>query len=236
LTGMNGSSWEKTGWVIVDGVILVTFKYTGLSGSNSEFNKDKKVAATLTLGGGSSEDEQAIEIFFAKDETNHPNGNDPNWFYYWDQTGASVGNPEYDPNYSEWGYFSTSTGKIYIGQKGGSTWGSLDGIDTFASTCRHELRHKTDYDYSRGKTDSDGDWMIDSEEATLKDHDGNWYGKRYGKDYPFDPTKYWTYFRVGSIYNDKEVRALDEAYNWTEHRKGDYDSVDWSKNGHQWSK
>jgi hypothetical protein len=82
----------------------VTFTYTGLPSSNSQFGEK-----TLTLEHGPSgfQDTRTIEIFFVPDANNHPGegaGTSPNWFYYWKEGGVvsdlASENPKYD---FEWG-------------------------------------------------------------------------------------------------------------------------------------
>lgn len=72
-----------------------TATYTGLPSNYDDFGKKK---ITLTLNGGVSaadcKDETYVEIFFPRDEKNHPgtgSGTTPNWFYYW---GQAIGNPQ----------------------------------------------------------------------------------------------------------------------------------------------
>ncbi len=65
----------------------VTVKYTYLPKKNSEFGP-KTVTARVKTKTCSAKADQVIKIFYFRDEKNNPDGNVPNWFYYWKQTPA----------------------------------------------------------------------------------------------------------------------------------------------------
>jgi hypothetical protein len=92
----------------------MTITYKGLPKNNSDFGP---TAITATLPGEGSCDEitssAQVKLFFPRDESNNPDGNVPNWFYYWSQTPAKVGPAKYG---------------ALAGKCGGSATNARDGI------------------------------------------------------------------------------------------------------------
>jgi hypothetical protein len=102
-----------------------------------------------------------VEIFFARDATNHPGGqaNSPNWFHYWSQLRpgdklkyggtSNAQNAEVEAT-RRWTYNGPVDKKeitIYDGTKGKyRSYGvgeEFSGIDRFLGTVKHEARHVT---------------------------------------------------------------------------------------------
>ena len=65
----------------------VTFTYTGLPRRNDSFGV-KRLQAGLDVGRCTCTREARIRTFYPFSATNNPEGRDPNWFYYWMQTGV----------------------------------------------------------------------------------------------------------------------------------------------------
>lgn len=123
---------------------------------------------------------RASEVFFPRDETNHPGGTTPNWYYYWSQTSANHGTHTYyaagtGTGHTDW---SGSAWVAYIhpgarGTTAAGTWGDARGIDLFANLVRHEGQHVLDLIESWGNAarvgadDLDGDWLRDSLDPSL---------------------------------------------------------------------
>jgi hypothetical protein len=74
----------------------VTITYKGLPKNNGDFGP---TTITATLPGEGSCDEitssAQVRLFFPRDADNNPDGTEPNWFYYWNQTPARVGPAKY---------------------------------------------------------------------------------------------------------------------------------------------
>lgn len=167
---------------------------------------------------GSLVESRVYYVFFPKKAKNHPGSDStlPNWFYYW-QEGNVCGissSCKYDSTAS-FGYCQPSSGDtIYLGpdapdantgpetyDSGGTTYGKITvtgvgkGIKCVAETIQHEQQHILNYK-AKGKTDTDGDGIDDTAEATLCGI----------KSDPNDPDT----FNMGgsySSYGDDEVRC-----------------------------
>jgi hypothetical protein len=63
-------------------------RFEGLPEQNSQFGP-KTVTARLNVAGCVAEDSKTVRVFFARDAQNNPDGEFPNWFYYWKQTPAA---------------------------------------------------------------------------------------------------------------------------------------------------
>lgn len=148
----------------------VTVRYEGLPETNSGFG-EKKITATLE--GFRDPPPRKVKFFFPRDGTNNPEGEDPNWFYYWKQTSAGHGQEVfmiYDPNpppdtldedgqmpygYYLWGHhvpYSMESLQFFICPPAAlSGYNQLvlnrftEGIDNFATTVLHEYQHSEDY-------------------------------------------------------------------------------------------
>jgi hypothetical protein len=103
-----------------------------------------------------------VRLFFSRDAHNNPDGNVPNWFYYWQQTPAGQGHGaamRYDPAEADWaafrGYGNTwLADRIYLSNlfRDGElllvnplTGQVTTGIDAYAVVVRHEWQHLRDY-------------------------------------------------------------------------------------------
>jgi hypothetical protein len=160
-------------------------------------------------------------VLFPRDASNNPDGNVPNWFYYWRQTSAAQGRGDrlgYDPACTHaYGYYAglndpVRAEYIYIcrGMQTAMdfrdynivTKRRTEGIDVFAVTVTHEWTHLTDfrdwwgqpptYDAAR---DKDGDLVPDDREA----------------GYGLDPNLKDTH---GNLGRDCELTALRSENNW----------------------
>jgi hypothetical protein len=63
-------------------------RYEGMPEENSQFGK-KKVTATLRVGACTATETREVQLFYPRDANNNPDGQYPNWFYYWRQTPAA---------------------------------------------------------------------------------------------------------------------------------------------------
>ncbi|MBW1802358.1 MAG: hypothetical protein JRJ85_16720, partial [Deltaproteobacteria bacterium] len=68
--------------------LRVRITCTGLPYSNDEFGK-KNITASLDINGCSVTAKKQIKIFYTADAANNPDGNVPNWYYYYKQTPAA---------------------------------------------------------------------------------------------------------------------------------------------------
>ncbi len=167
IDNINGSvlAWDGAnpgGRASINGAQLTArVTFTGLPANNADFGQ-KQVRVLLD---GKVVGRKKIEVFYPRDATNHPGGvaGTPNWFYYWQQTGAGSPNTEYvavlldplgnpvfgtTPKMLNW---STYAGPIDRVRVGPATTGSdprrdgsaqvVTGIDLFANTLLHENRH-----------------------------------------------------------------------------------------------
>lgn len=187
-----------------------------------------------------------VRFLFARDGTGNPSGAEPNWFHYWRQTSAAQGHRSailYDPSCDEGlaGYFSGYIDRsradfIYIcdparlDDQNPVTRRHTEGIDTFASTVRHEWQHKVHYDRwwrklhdehpafgdfhrEKDKLDRDGDDIPDHLERGLAPG--------------FSPRKFDTY---GIGYSDEHYLTYRSENDW---RLGTADREDWASPGKQ---
>jgi hypothetical protein len=187
--------------------------YTGLPEQNDQFGLKK---ARLKYDGNVIAKAE-FEVFFPRDETNHPGkgaGTDPNWFFYWLQTVTLLGpNPvveytksgsAYNPNTNK---FKLSDGDRLSYDAPYGTNNPLQGIDNFAWTARHESQHYKDWcDY----------WDVENQGVT------KWQAA-YGKDGPDDNKDPQTTSKLGSDYlpNNVEDLNLNKAFDGG-------DRYDWS--------
>ena len=185
-------------------------------------------------------DNKNIRVFFDETGTQNPSGAQPNWYYYWKQTGAYYGTVLYDPSYGETGITQFVGGEwvSYLGTIGntralGGCWGGASGIDFFANMCRHEAQHKTDMGSIWGATtnrndtdDPDGDFLKTAVEPGLVP------GHAYIVNNPTTFLDTFGYTNpAGGPLMDCEDYCLRFEPAWT---SGSANSVDWAKPGKQW--
>lgn len=165
--------------------LIAKATYTTLPALNSEFGL--KQAEFKCDGHTDTLPNAEFEVFFAKDEKNHPGvgaGTTPNWYFYW--AGTAVAG--YDLNSGTYSYAAGAAGDYaqYNGnpanphytihgpasaghEKYSSAGLNVDrkGIDTLACTLVHEKTHRqVDQNWLpggiwHGKADSDGDELPD---------------------------------------------------------------------------
>ena len=134
------------------GFLTATVAFTGLPDKNDAFGKKK----AILLLNGRKLDENDYEVFFPKNETNHPcttsNSNWPNWMFYWLQTVEPLGSPAPDFVYGTSSYFTPGTQNISLGPSAAEPYRAaygtnnpLDGIDHFAWVVIHESQHYKDW-------------------------------------------------------------------------------------------
>jgi len=213
----------------------VTFMYQNLPPWNDDFGKKWIIAS---LPEYNVADTVNILIFYDKYANNHTGllPNAPNWYYYWKQTPATHGVSRYGGDCTGGnGYYLFGESWFHICPHAAESdqvpcsGQTVDGIDLFAVTCRHEEQHRLDYwnlwQYPHGgyipglDLDPDpppgdplGDWLPDADEPGLG----------------FDPMKWDT---DGDNYKDFEDRGFDRECDWT---PGDADDYDWANPGHQY--
>jgi hypothetical protein len=66
----------------------IKVKYTGLPAKNSEFGKHK-ILAYVEAGACKASEERTMKVYYPLLVKNNPEGQYPNWFYYWRQTPAA---------------------------------------------------------------------------------------------------------------------------------------------------
>ena len=212
----------------------VTFTYTRLPSSNGEFGNKTLKLKHPTAG---CEDTQIVQVFFSEEEFNNPGTTTPNWYYYWKQTSANYGTHSWEAGSgSGETRFDGGQWKAFLRNANESaaagTWNNAEGIDFFANMCRHEERHRLDMIALWGANsdrvpanDTDGDYLPDSQEATLV------------TGHPYDNTKRGTYpdtFNYGeNPLPDAEDYCLRREASWTNFSA---DSQDWANPGHQATK
>jgi hypothetical protein len=158
-----------------------------------------------------------LKLFFKK-YGDYDNNGIPNWYEYWSESSASIGNHKYDAETPYYGYYPHGEHYFYIGYiaSGKNDQTEHMGIDCFAETVIHENTHMTDYlnwwpkGYDENK-DLDRDKIPDNIEPSLG----------------FDPTKPDT---DGDREIDFEDRGYDAEWTW---KAGSANQEDWSCPGKQ---
>ncbi len=211
----------------------VTFTYTNLPDKNDQFGEKYVIASIPAYGEAES---AMVKVYFSKNSQNNPVGLEPNWFFYWKQTVASIGKQVYDPDTSKVGYYIFGRDYFFVGFKAALSdtvicaHARFYGIDYYAAVCRHENRHMSDYDdwwrpiggYTPNlHLDFDVDRCLDSVEPTLVP--------------ALDPTKKITYPKIYppniKNFDDFEYRGYEQECDWIQ---GSADSLDWACPGHQY--
>jgi hypothetical protein len=209
----------------------VTVRYEGLPAKNTDFG-DKRIEAHLGSAGKCEDPAPLpVRVFFARAASNNPDGETPNWFYYWKQTRASQGHGAaivYDAATEDLGYFNgygypDKADVIHMGDLGPSfsdvntvTGKRTRGIDLFASVVLHEWTHLENYHdwWPEGydpAQDADADLVRDDREAA----------------YGLDPNVRDTF---GLGMRDCEIPAYLQENTWP---SGSANSVDWANPGKQ---
>jgi len=219
----------------------VWFYYTGLPSSNSQFGEKTITLTHPQFPAGCNQDSQTVEVFFSRDATNNPGGDDPNWFYYWkgDNVVSDLSSFEYKLIPDAIGEYNMETGELFVSDGAqesksefsvthkvrGDEWpigANGEGIDCCAQVCAHELEHKWWHDNWSSFPDGDTDYVPDCQEGI--------------PPFYFDPNDpdtynmvliYWKY----GFYGDNEflARFAEKITNPV------YPSKDWSnENGKNW--
>lgn len=240
----------------------IELNFEDLPAQNAAFGK-KTIKAELDLGMCKVEDEKEIAIFFPRDEKNNPDGNVPNWFYYWSQTPAKIGPAKFGGTTGKCsrsdngrdgliGYYRyIKRDKHYyicdlsrlpgdfnfeaVTVKNGNSIDSIKmtGIDTFAVASRHENEH-----YEHFKK-----WWFHFNPNPIRSSGGHMM-PGYDKDGDFipntkepglnlDPNTKYTLRQ-----HDASINVDDEEWlAWIAEStwtKGSADKEDWAKPGKQW--
>ncbi len=134
--------------------IIAKATYTTLPTLNSEFGP--KQAEFACDGHTDTLTKADFEVFFMKDETNHPsdptNSTWPNWMFYWIQTVSPLGAPPPTFKYGASSFFTPGTTEITLSAGDAGTYNApyssnnpLEGIDNFTWTVIHESQHYKDW-------------------------------------------------------------------------------------------
>ena len=224
--------------------LKVTLRYTGLPQSNGSFGDH-----TVSVDYGCDEQSRDIQVFYPADETNHPGegtGTSQNWYYYYEQTGASGGGISYDSSLQAGGMcdFVDGQWRAFIGSDGHHpmqrySWNNPAYIDRFAWTSRHELKHVLLMSYMWGPTTNRND-MDDQDEWMLGDYLRDVDEPAYHRGYdPHNTTSYddEVYYGTDPIPDAEDDCMRDTIFwsfvdvLWT---NGNADSVDWANPGKQY--
>ena len=126
---------------------IVWIEFKGLPTDNGEFG-----LKTVQMSACGIQQTNDIEIFYSKSATNNPDGNSPNWFYYWN---AVIGDPDaiyksgtgiagLCPAMGDWKPTMTySKTEIWISDPASGGLGGKTGIDYFSDIVKHENVHVT---------------------------------------------------------------------------------------------
>lgn len=225
---------DPNGWWFVDS------RFEGLPADNNAFGEKELMAEFQTLGDQCKDPpKKELRFLYSREAMNNPDGDVPNWFYYWKQTRAGQGHAaamEYDPNCTNSedrqvlghynGYVDPALARtIYICNLGnvdftGSnmlTSRTFEGIDLFGRIVLHEWTHLENYwDWwgkggYRAASDRDDDDIPDDREA----------------GYGLSPILQDT---LGLGYVDSEYPAYLQDNTWI---IGSADKEDWANPGKQ---
>lgn len=252
---ITGSTRTNDTISVYQDLIRQQFTYTGMPQQNNSFGtKCVEVDCTYLLTSQHAE----VQAFFDKSSDNHPDpelpkapgvtSRTPNWYYYWEQTGARYGTHRYGgsvPGQSGLTHWENGqwVSDIYDGacEHAGNLacWGGAEGIDFYANVCRHEAKHLTNFNawWTNGwisSLDLDLDSIPDSIEhnltpaAHLAQQPNQFYGWN-GTGTVSDDMNYGP--GPSGLVNDDEDYTMHTETPWT---NGSADKVDWSHPGHQW--
>jgi len=175
-----------------------------------------------------------VQYFFPRDGDQNPSS-DPNWYYYWSQTGGNSGTHEYDGNTPYFGYYNPGDNHFHIGPPacGNNPETGHEGIDCFAETCIHEGLHQTHWQNWHNDPDADGDWLPDWYEDCGQDGipHTNDAGEGNGIYDPGEPSDVNNSDTNGDGIDDEDELCYAAEHNWT---VGSADAEDWAAPGHQY--
>lgn len=124
--------------------LLAKVTFTGLPADNTAFGSKKAAVYFETT----KQDEKSFEVFFDKNETNHPAGQvgSPNWYYFWSQTTANRSTTTMIYTNGTRSYYDYFNGRTIMIEDDAAlsqiaAWGTPQGIDCFAWTTAHEGKH-----------------------------------------------------------------------------------------------
>lgn len=235
----------------------VTVKYTYLPKKNLEFGP-KVVTARVKTKSCSAKADQVVKFFYFRDAQNNPDGNVPNWFYYWQQTPA--GRPQghqADIRYGDTDFFKCSEPGIPGVYNSVALPNSIIVCDLTKLGPRMKLTYpKVERTVpvtlkKKHKATTKG---IDTFAATVLhefEHLKNYHAWKKDLDKPdgdrdgipdvleksmgFDKTKYQTFFgndpEFKKIGGDEEFLGYEAMFGLI---PGDYDAHDWGLPGRNW--
>ena len=225
-------AWDAanpSGKATPDGAFLVaTASYTTLPASNSDFGL--KEAAFACDGQADVIPKGEFEIFFGKDDTNHPGGQvgSPNCFHYWKQFVPlrRIANLIYDNTISGYGGTVAPTRTTRISkratEKNDET--ANQGLHAFNETLAHESHHIELWE---------GWWGVGGTPNGTDDTDGDGYPNSFensdiGVIYGFDENDINDLYNQaanssGFQYEEEECRDVEDGINASE-----FDGQDWS--------
>jgi hypothetical protein len=234
----------------------VTLAYEGLPIRNRALGP-KRVTARVKSGPCICEREAKARLFFAPLATNHPPGDggtgrdrtgDPNWFYYWLQTGATAGvgvnlveyqasiPAQNSPTDNVSGRFLEQSNTILISdgvieggcrprtaRAGASLGVAAKAFDCFAETLRHENHHRLEWGEWWGSRSVNLGTDTDSDgvpDEVEKTRPGcSWTSSRSCTERPFADV------------TDREIDAYYVGWTWV---IGSGNAEDWACGGKQW--
>lgn len=147
-------------------------------------NSDRSLSPKM--GGVVAMDSRDLELFFPRDGIQNPQGNVPNWYFYWIEGKVvdRLSEFNYDKTGSSVGHYNSSTKKLYVGSdavtddisyavvhmngSNSAVFPGGEGIDLCAMTLAHELKHKSIAETLPNTLDSDGDGLPDLYELSLQ--------------------------------------------------------------------
>ncbi len=132
--------------------------FEGMPGDNNSFGLKQVKMEIMDGGQPLSEKTTNIQVFYPRDEWNHPDGVDrPNWFYYWSQVyhndhvsyDAGLNGSAKTPGMTDWDYsVQPDKDDIIIGNRHPGSFPAyggdgrlFSGIDRFIATVIHEETH-----------------------------------------------------------------------------------------------
>jgi hypothetical protein len=220
--------------------VIQPFTYTGLPSANDAFWQ-RNVQVIVNASDVFMDQSVRVGVFYLQGETNHPGPETrvtPNWYYYWDQTGAMYGVHEwggdldasgltrYEPQAACWRSYICNGAELMSPGRG---WGGACGIDWYAVVCRHEAKHLEQMTAMWGGgpvislLDLDDDHLDDGAEPYLISGMQflPWVQRTFDDDFGYgqDPLR------------DNEYYCCYYQEPWT---NGSSDNMDWAAPGHQY--